>query len=48
LFDFAAFVAGHSEWSSDGLHLNAAGQHPYAAWLHAQLVEIYLEVPPQT
>jgi hypothetical protein len=41
LFDFGAFVEGHTEWLADGKHLNADGQVAYANWLHDRLDEIY-------
>lgn len=37
LFDFAAHMEGHPEWSTDGTHLSTAGQKAYAAWLTDQL-----------
>jgi hypothetical protein len=48
LFDFAAHMEGHPEWTVDGLHLNDDGQRAYADWLHAQLDAVYFEETPPT
>jgi hypothetical protein len=43
LFDFGAFMAGHTEWVDDsGIHLTYAGKKAYAGWLHDQLDAVYL------
>ena len=47
-FEFATFMAGHSEWSDDGLHLNRGGQHAYARWLHEQPDAVSLVPPPES
>ncbi len=43
LFDFAAHMEGHPEWTVDGTHLNDDGQRAYASWLHDQLDAIYVD-----
>jgi hypothetical protein len=41
IFDFGAFMHGHTEWADDGVHLNPDGQNAYADWLHGQLDAVY-------
>jgi hypothetical protein len=46
LFDFAAHMDGHPEWSEDGRHLSEEGKGAYADWLHAELDARYGESEP--
>jgi lysophospholipase L1-like esterase len=45
IFDLAAHMQGHPEWTDDSIHLNPAGQNEFADWLHHQLDAVYNHPP---